>query len=158
MVTSKGSPLRNSIWARSMLKASPGFMPSRSRIFSACFRRFAGTRVRNRTVVAVAIAQICSKRLRKATCNESCVLAVAAQCKAVMQAFPLETVQPPLGDIVSCVWPRSVESGLFAPVGRVFWGKSRGIGILPLPCRPTCHRLALGLLGAVGGIQSKRKP
>lgn len=55
VVTSNGNPSRSSIWASSMLKASPGFMPRRARIFSALHKRDAGTRARNSLVVSVAM-------------------------------------------------------------------------------------------------------
>ena len=56
-----------SICASIMLKASPGFMPSRARISPALRRRDAGTRARNSLVVSVAMlksAGICSASQR----------------------------------------------------------------------------------------------
>src|ERR1700690_1309629 len=52
VVSENGTDSLSSICARSMLNASPGFSPSRESTFSACFRRFRGTRARKSTVVS----------------------------------------------------------------------------------------------------------
>src|SRR5262245_42719791 len=49
-LTSNGNPCLSSICARSMLKASPGLRPNRSKTFSAARKRFAGTLARKSVV------------------------------------------------------------------------------------------------------------
>ena len=62
VVTAKGRSFLSSTCARKMLNASPGFIPSRAKTFSARLSRSVGTRARKR--VELAMAQKCSNALR----------------------------------------------------------------------------------------------